>query len=45
MLSPELELHLLVSCLTPLLLFCTLVEILTQIIDDPVIVVTVLLPK
>ena len=45
MLSSELELHLLVSGLASLLLLCTLVEILAQIIDDSVIVVTVLFPK
>ena len=45
MLSPELELHLFVSGFSPLLLFCTLVEILTQIIDDSVVMMPVLLPK
>lgn len=44
-LSSELELNLLVLCLDSLLLFSALVEILSQVVDDPAVVMSVLLPE
>lgn len=45
MLSSELELHLLVLSLDSFLLFSTLVEILSQVVDDTTVVMSVLLPE
>lgn len=44
-LASELKFNFFVSSLSPLLLFCSFIEIFAQVIDDSVVVMTVFFPK